>query len=103
MGTDVGTAYFTDAEASRLREYLLKGGFLWVDDFWGTPAWEQWSREIHKALPEYRIVDVPPGHAVRRTMFTIDQIPQVTSINLWRRTGGRPRSADPTVLTPTSG
>ena len=26
-----------------LREYLLKGGFLWVDDFWGTLAWEQWS------------------------------------------------------------
>src|SRR5262245_56884285 len=54
MGTDVGTAYFTAAEAARLRDYLLKGGFLWVDDFWGTPAWEQWSSEIHKALPDYR-------------------------------------------------
>jgi hypothetical protein len=87
MGTDVGTAYFTAAEATRLRNYLLKGGFLWVDDFWGTPAWEQWSGEIHKALPEYRIVDVPKDHPVRRTMFTLDEIPQVTSINMWRRTG----------------
>jgi hypothetical protein len=87
MGTDVGTAYFTQAEASRLRDYLLKGGFLWVDDFWGTAAWEQWSSEIHKAVPEYRLVDVPMDHAVRRTMFTLDEIPQVTSINMWRSTG----------------
>jgi hypothetical protein len=87
MGTDVGTAYFTDTEAARLRDYLLKGGFLWVDDFWGTAAWEQWASEIHKALPGYRIVDVPMDHPVRRTMFTLDQIPQVTSINMWRRNG----------------
>src|SRR5579862_9455484 len=33
LGTDVGTASFSDEEAKRLREYLLKGGFLWVDDF----------------------------------------------------------------------
>jgi hypothetical protein len=26
-----------------LRDYLLKGGFFWVDDFWGTEAWEHWS------------------------------------------------------------
>jgi hypothetical protein len=24
----------------RLKEYLLKGGFLWVDDFWGSYAWD---------------------------------------------------------------
>ena len=46
MATDVGTLEFSPEEAHRLREYLLKGGFLWVDDFWGTPAWEQWSVEI---------------------------------------------------------
>ena len=32
---DVGTARFSDEEVKRLREYLLKGGFVWVDDFWG--------------------------------------------------------------------
>jgi hypothetical protein len=87
MGTDVGTAYFQPSEAAHLREYLLKGGFLWVDDFWGTAAWEQWASEIHKALPEYKIVDVPPDHPVRRTLFNVDEVPQVTSINMWRSTG----------------
>jgi hypothetical protein len=66
----------------------LKGGFLWVDDFWGTEAWEQWSSEMKKVLPEYEIVDVPPDHPIRRTMFALAQIPQVTSINFWRRSGG---------------
>ena len=89
MATDVGTAQFSPEEARRLREYLLKGGFLWVDDFWGTEAWLQWSSEMRKVLPEYPIVDVPPDHPIRRTMFNIAAIPQVTSINFWRRSGGR--------------
>ena len=35
---DVGTVQFNDAEVKSLRAYLLKGGFLMVDDFWGTAA-----------------------------------------------------------------
>lgn len=88
MATDVGTAYFTPDEAAKLRDYFLKGGFLWVDDFWGTRAWNQWSDEMKKVLPEYDIVDVPPDHPVRTSMFTIQTVKQVTSINFWRRSGG---------------
>jgi len=96
IGSDVGTAEFSAVEAERLREYLLKGGFLWVDDFWGSHAWDVWSTEIHKALPEYPIVDIPLDHPVRHIMFDIPQFPQVTNINWWRRTGGdtRERGAD---------
>jgi hypothetical protein len=43
LGSDVGTAALSNTEVQRLRQYLLKGGFLWVDDFWGTPAWDQWT------------------------------------------------------------
>jgi hypothetical protein len=89
IASDVGTIELSADEARSLREYLLKGGFLWVDDFWGTPAWEQWSSEIHKALPEYRIVDVPSEHALLNTMFRITEVPQVTNIGFWRRTRGR--------------
>ena len=32
---EVGRLFFSDVDAARLRSYLLKGGFLWVDDFWG--------------------------------------------------------------------
>lgn len=88
MATDVGTLEFEEEEVARLREYLLKGGFFWVDDFWGTFAWEQWSSEIRRVLPEYKIVDVPADHPIRDGLFPLPDIPQVTSINFWRRSGG---------------
>src|SRR5688572_12158294 len=84
MGTDVGTLEFSGLEAARLRDYLLKGGFLWVDDFWGTAAWDQWSGEILKVLPEFTIKDVPPDHAIWQTLYRVTEVPQVTSINFWR-------------------
>ena len=91
MASDVGTIGLSVEEAAALRMYFLKGGFLWVDDFWGTPAWEQWSSEIHNVLPEFPITEIPPEHPIRRMMFSIDQIPQVTNIGHWRRTGGETR------------
>jgi hypothetical protein len=90
FATDVGTMGMSTAEAARLHDYLLKGGFLWVDDFWGTEAWEHWAEEIAKALPprEYPIVDIPPDHPIRHILHRLTQVPQVTSIQNWRRTGG---------------
>jgi len=88
VASDVGTIGLSTQEAARLREYLLKGGFLWVDDYWGTAAAEQWSREIHKALPEYPIVDIQPDHPIRHTLFEAVEIPQVPGINYWQASGG---------------
>jgi hypothetical protein len=88
MATDVGTLEFLPDEVTRLRAYLTKGGFLWVDDFWGTEAWEQWSSEIGRVLPEYPIVDVPPDHPIFHSLYQVSEVPQVTSINFWRRSGG---------------
>ena len=81
-------------EVVRLRDYLLKGGFLWVDDFWGTREWEQWAAEISKVLPpsQYPIIDLPLEHALFRTMFNIWEVPQISHIGFWRRTGGRSTS-----------
>ena len=94
MASDVGTIGLSDAEAARLRLYLEKGGFLWVDDFWGNAAWEQWSREFAKAMPpsEYPIEDVPLGDPIFQSMFEVKQVPQVTSIRFWRAAGGRTTS-----------
>jgi len=58
MMASPGTAGFTPIEVERLREYLLKGGFLWGDDFWGNASWAHWERELAKVLPEYAIVDI---------------------------------------------
>jgi hypothetical protein len=87
---DVGTAEFTELEVERLREYLLKGGFVWADDFWGEWAWEQWAEQIARVLPSsaYPIVDITPEHPVFRTMFEVSKLPQIPAISSWRRLGG---------------
>jgi hypothetical protein len=90
IASDVGTVGFTPEEADRLRLYLLKGGFLWVDDFWGDAAWEQWSSEIGKALPpsEFPIEEVPLDDPLFRSQFVITKVPQITNIRFWRLTRG---------------
>ena len=88
IASDVGTMGLSDEEVAHLRAYLLKGGFLWVDDFWGSEAWTQWSSQISRALPEYPIVDIVAEHPIRHTLFDIKKVPQVTNINFWRRSGG---------------
>jgi hypothetical protein len=87
---DAGTASFSDQEVLRLREYLLKGGFLWSDDFWGTAALEEFEAELSRVLPplEYPIKDITPDHPIFRTMFPLTAIPQIPSIQHWRRFGG---------------
>jgi len=85
MPSDVVTMGLSDEEAAHLRAYLLKGGFLWVDDFWGTAAWLQWSEQIHKALPEYKIFDIAPDHVVEHMMYPAE-VEQTTNINNWIRT-----------------
>jgi hypothetical protein len=87
---DVGTMRLTEVEVRRLREYLLKGGFLYVDDFWGEYAWEQWTEEIGRVLDprQYPIRDIPLDHQLFKTMFVINRLPQIPSINHWMRSGG---------------
>ena len=94
VASDVGTLGISQEEADRLRLYLLKGGFLWVDDFWGTPAWEQWSSELAKVFPpsEYPIEDIPTSDPIYHALFDVEQAPQITNIQFWRATGGRETS-----------
>jgi hypothetical protein len=94
LASDVGSLGFTPPEIERLRLYLLKGGFLWVDDFWGTLAWRHWSNEIAKVLPpsEYPIEDVPLTDPMLKSMFEVAQVPQITNIQFWRGVGGQTTS-----------
>jgi hypothetical protein len=101
MMTEVGSAFLDDAEAARVREYVLKGGFLWVDDFWGSYAWDWWEAQIRKALPaaDYPIIDLQPDHPLFHSQFVIKQTPQIASINFWAGSGGgtSERGADSAV------
>jgi hypothetical protein len=82
--------YFSEEDAANMRLYLLKGGFLWADDFWGTYAWENFESEMRKVFPDpqYRWADLPPSHAMYRTMFELKKVPQIPAINYWFGSGG---------------
>jgi hypothetical protein len=91
MMQEVGAIFIDDEEAVRLRAYLLKGGFLWVDDFWGSYAWQAWASQIGKVLPpgQYPNIEIPKDHPIMRTMFALKNgVPQVPSINHWMGSGG---------------
>lgn len=94
MASDVGTIGLSDEEVNGLRLYLEKGGFLWVDDFWGEAAWAQWTRELGRALApsEYAIEDVPLTDPIFSSMMVVKKVPQVTGIGFWRAVGGRTTS-----------
>jgi uncharacterized protein DUF4159 len=87
---DAGTARLSALEAARLREFLLKGGFLLVADYHGTRAKQQWDEEIGRVLSpaHYPIVDIPMDHPIWHTLFDLKRVPQMASIQTWRRTGG---------------
>jgi Domain of unknown function (DUF4159) len=87
MMTEPGGSYFDDEEATHLRDYLLRGGFLWADDFWGEVAWDNWSQQIRKALPEYQTIDIPLGHPLFHMLYQVHQVPQIPSIDFWAGAG----------------
>lgn len=86
--SDVGTAGLTKEEGKCLRRYLLRGGFLFADDFWGERAWKNWVYEISQVLPpdEYPIRDVPLTHDIFHIVFDVKEVPQVPSIQYWSST-----------------
>ena len=101
MMTEVGSAMFDDKEAARLRDYLLKGGFLWADDFWGTYAWDFWVAQFRKVMPadKYPIIDIPLDHPMFHTQFEVTKVPQIPNIGFFIGSGGgtSERGADSAV------
>ena len=79
MMTEVGSLYLDDEEAANLRTYLLKGGFLWADDFWGSYAWAVWESQIRKVFPSnaYPMVDLPLSHPIFHQVLSVDHVPQI--------------------------
>jgi hypothetical protein len=102
MMTEVGSASINPTEAAHLRDYLLKGGFLWADDFWGGYAWEWWADQMGRVLPgeEYPWVDLPKDHPLFHAQFEVKETPQISSINFWASNGGSTseRGADSAVV-----
>ena len=74
--TGHGTIRFSDAEAARLREYLLGGGFLHVDDNYGLDA--SFRQAVKKIFPDRELVDVPRSHPIYHVVYDMPNgIPKI--------------------------
>ena len=72
-----GGMYLSEQEASALRKYLLNGGFLMFDDFWGDAAWLNVEREMKKVFPERGFSELPLDHPLYNAVFPIKSKGQV--------------------------
>lgn len=77
---EVGTWLLSDAEALKLREYLLRGGFLVVDDFHGSVQWMGFMRSMQKVFPDRPIVDVGEHEAIMSMHFDVDHSKPIPGI-----------------------
>lgn len=88
---DAGTVRFNEAEVKNLQDYFMKGGFLLASDYHGSWAQQQFDEQIARVLPpsRYPVIDITPpsDHPLWHTMFNVTRLPQMASIQTWRRTG----------------
>ena len=90
---EVGKWSLTPDEAATLREYLLRGGLLMVDDFHGSYEWDLFANTLRSVFPDRPIVEIPDHDAILNLVYPLDksvQIPGVRSINsgqTWEQDG----------------
>lgn len=77
---EVGTWQLTREEADNLRDYLLRGGFLVVDDFHGTVQWHGFMQSMRRVFPGRPIVDVTEQHAIMNMHFELDHSKPIPGI-----------------------
>src|SRR5258707_571450 len=83
---EVGHWALPDNQAAQLRDYLLRGGFLMVDDFHGTWEWSIFIESMTKVFPDRPIVDIENSDAIFHTLYDLDERFQVPGWQ-WTRTG----------------
>jgi hypothetical protein len=83
---EVGSLTFSEEEVVALRRYLLNGGFLMVDDFWGEPAWDNFYREIKRVFPDAKQepVELPLEHEIFHGVYDLKEKPQIPGIDTAR-------------------
>jgi hypothetical protein len=87
-----GRADFSDEEVAALRRYLLNGGFIMADDFWGDEQWEHFHAQMKRIFPEREPEELSLDHRIFHTVFDFKKEPQIPSVGTYMRTG---QSFDP--------
>jgi hypothetical protein len=87
--TQTGDWDLNEEEVTQLREYLLRGGFLMCDDFWGA-EWEVFAEAMTRVFPDREMVPLHDEDAVLHVVFTIDESTQIPGIRHLRDLPGLP-------------
>jgi len=74
----------TDAQVAKLRDYLLRGGFLLCDSFFGTREWDGFVRGMNRIFPGRPIIDLPDDHPLFHTVYDLTGKGQVPNWNALR-------------------
>ena len=75
-----GQLMFSEGEVEALRRYLLNGGFLMVDDFWGEDEWNNFYYEIKRVFPNREPIELELEHPIFHAVFDLKERPQIPSI-----------------------
>jgi hypothetical protein len=75
-----GDIVLTNEEVKALRKYLLNGGFLMVDDFWGEREWETFHSEFQRVFPDRELLELPLEHPVFHCVYDLKERPQIPAI-----------------------
>jgi len=75
-----GGLYFEDEEVTYLRQYLLRGGFLMVDDFWGDYEYENLRHQMKRVFPEREPEELPLEHPIFHCVFDLKEKPQIPNV-----------------------
>jgi hypothetical protein len=76
-----GDLFFEDAEVEALRRYLVNGGFVMVDDFWGEAEWENFYWQIKRVFPDREPFELPLEHEIFHCVYDLKEKPQIPSIH----------------------
>ena len=74
---EMGDWKLTDAQAAKLREFLLRGGFLMLDDFWGSEEWDRFNESMQRVFPDRPIVEIDSADAIFHTIYDLDDRYQI--------------------------
>jgi len=94
---EVGWWSVNDSQAKRLRDYLLRGGFLMVDDFHGTIQWEIFMAGLKRVFPDRPVVDIPDKDPIFHVLYDLNERVQVPGIQylitgrIWEEDGVEPQ------------
>lgn len=82
-----GRMTLSDQEVAALRRYLLNGGFLMVDDFWGEAEWANFYHEIKRVFPDREPIELPLEHEIFHCVYDLKMKPQIPSVHAWLGSG----------------